>query len=93
MRVDPLDFEGTLEAHLALVHPEDREALRQEMEDSVDGRRPLNHEHRIVRPDGEERLVHVRAQPMFGSDGLVIGLRGIGQDVTDRTLAALLNGP
>ena len=65
-------------------------ALRQEMEDSVNGRRALNREHRIVRPDGEERRVHVRAQPMSGSDGLVVGLRGIGQDVTDKTLAALL---
>lgn len=82
--VDPLAFEGTLEAHLAVVHPEDREALRQEMEDSVGGRRAINREYRIVRPDAEERLVHVRAQPMSGSDGLVIGLRGIGQDVTER---------
>ena len=83
--VDPLDFEGTLEAHIALVHRGDREVLRQEMEDSVGARRALNREYRIVRPDGEERLVHVRAQPMSGSDGLVIGLRGIGQDVTDRS--------
>lgn len=80
--VDPLDFAGTLAAHLALVHPDDRETLRKEMEESVRAQRGLNLEHRIIRPAGDERVVHVRAQPMVGSDGLVVGLRGIGQDVT-----------
>ncbi len=82
--VDPLDFDGTLDAHLAMVHPDDRDAVRAGMEESVRSSRAFDHEHRIVRADGEERTLHVRAQPMAGSDGLVVGLRGIGQDITDR---------
>jgi PAS domain S-box-containing protein len=54
------------------------------MEESVRTGRPFDHEHRIVRSDGEVRTLHVRAQPMAGSDGLVVGLRGIGQDITSR---------
>jgi len=82
--VEPLDFDGTREGHLGTIHPEDRDAVRTGMEESVSSGRSFDHEYRIVRPDGDERLVHVRAQPMIGSDGAVVGLRGIGQDVTGR---------
>ena len=82
--VEPLDFDGTWEGHLGTIHPEDRDAVRTGMEESVSSGRSFDHEYRIVRPDGDERLVHVRAQPMIGSDGGVVGLRGIGQDVSGR---------
>ena len=82
--VDPLDFEGTLEAHLHSIHTDDREHVRTAMEDAVARDRPFEAEYRIVRPDQDERRVHARAQTAIGSAGTVVGLRGIGQDVTDR---------
>jgi PAS domain-containing protein len=54
------------------------------MASSVEAARAFEHEYRIVRPDGDVRVLHVRAQPVVGSDWAVVGLRGIGQDVTDR---------
>lgn len=82
--VAPLDFDGTLDAHLRPVHPDDRPAVRTGMDASVRSGRAFDHQYRIVRPDAEMRAIHVRAQPTVGSDGAVVGLRGIGQDVTDR---------
>jgi PAS domain S-box-containing protein len=82
--MDPLEFDGTLESHLAVVHPEDRDRVRTEMERSAESGRSLLQEYRIVRPDGERRLVRVRAQPALGSNGTTVGLRGSGQDVTGR---------
>jgi two-component system sensor histidine kinase/response regulator len=82
--LEPLDFDGTWDAHLGTIHAEDRDAVRKGMEESVGSGRSFDHEYRIIRPVGDERIVHVRAQPMIGSDGAVVGLRGIGQDVTDR---------
>jgi PAS domain S-box-containing protein len=83
--LDPLDFDGTLESHLERIHPLDRDAVRVAMEESVVSGRPFETEYRVVRPDDEIRIVHVRAQPTMGSAGTAVGLRGIGQDVTDRT--------
>jgi PAS domain S-box-containing protein len=80
--VDPLDFDGTFESHLARVHPADRDGLQAELEHSVATGRPFHHQYRIVRPDGAVRVVRVRAQPTLGSAGTAVGLRGIGQDVT-----------
>ena len=51
--VDPLDFDGTFESHLGLIHPEDRDAARAAMVASVDSGRQFNGEYRVVRPDGE----------------------------------------
>ena len=82
--VDPLEFEGTLEAHLRQVHPEDEKRVRTGMEEAVASGGPFEDEYRIVRPGGEVRWVFSRAEPSIGSAGAVVGLRGIGQDVTDR---------
>jgi PAS domain S-box-containing protein len=80
--VEPLDFDGTIDAHVHAIHPDDRERVRAAMEESVASGRPFESEYRIVRPNDEVRVVHARAQPMMGSNGAVVGLRGIGQDVT-----------
>jgi PAS domain S-box-containing protein len=83
--VDPLDFDGTFESHLDVIHPQDRDAIREQMEGSVESGRPFESEYRVVRPDHQVRVLHVRAQPILGSAGTAVGLRGIGQDVTDRS--------
>ncbi len=90
--LDPRDFDGTFESHLGRVHPEEREGLRAEMERSVASGRPFQREYRIVRPDGEVRVLRVRAQPTVGSAGTAVGLRGIGQDVTERSEVAARRG-
>jgi PAS domain S-box-containing protein len=82
--VDPLDFEGTFEAHLDCVHPDDRPRVRRALEESAASGRPFEDEYRIVRPDGEPRWLYARAEPTIGSTGMAVGLRGIGQDVTAR---------
>ena len=80
--VDPLDFGGTLEAHLAVVHPDDRAALRAAMDEAVASGRGCDTSYRIVRPDARVRTLHARAEVTTGSGGAVVGLRGIGRDVT-----------
>jgi len=82
--VDPLDFEGTLDAHVDRVHPEDQARVWRGLTEAVASGRPFEDEYRIIRPTGEHRWVYTRAEPTVGSAGDVVGLRGIGQDVTDR---------
>jgi PAS domain S-box-containing protein len=91
--IDPVDFDGTFESHVAMIHAEDRDRLRIAMQQSVASRRDLESEYRVVRPDGQVRVVQVRAQPSIGSAGAAVGLRGIGQDVTDRAAPAVTRAP
>jgi len=97
--IDPVDFQGSLEGHLALVHPDDRAGLESAIAMAVDGHGVVDAEYRVVRPDGKLRWLYTRAERAFAapsvapgvplpahSDGTraVIGLRGICQDVSER---------
>jgi PAS domain S-box-containing protein len=81
--IDPLEFDGTFESYLGLIHPEDREPVRAAMMHSVQTGMPFDYEYRVLRAHDQVHLVQVRAQPTLGSDGRAVGLRGIGQDVTE----------
>ena len=65
-----------------LLAEEDREeALRRFLR--VLGGEPDAHDYALTRKDGERRIVHVSALPMT-SEGRVVGLYGIAEDVTER---------
>lgn len=81
--VDPGEFEPTREAFLERVHPEDRSRLEAADEGTMEGGPPLDLEHRIVRPDGEVRFVHERAELV--EEGDARRLVGTVQDVTERS--------
>ncbi len=78
--VDPPDFEGTLEAHLAPVLAEDLPGVQAAIQGAVRTGRRWAGAYRIRRPDGDVRALRVRTEPTFGSAGTVVGLRGVAQD-------------
>src|SRR6478736_8100409 len=79
--VDPLAFEGTLAAHLGVVHPDDRERVRALMQAAVVTGQPFEDEYRVG-DDGSTRWFAMRAEPAVGTSGDVVGLRGVSQDIT-----------
>ncbi|MEA3183834.1 MAG: hypothetical protein QOJ74_311 [Ilumatobacteraceae bacterium] len=80
--VDPLEFEGTLAAHLRVVHANDRERVRSLMEGAVASSQPFEDEYRVVDGEGKVRWFAMRAEPAVGSSGHVVGLRGVSHDIT-----------
>jgi PAS domain S-box-containing protein len=82
--IDPLDFPGTFESYMGRISGTDRDRVREAMIESVDSSRPVDLEYRVMHPDRKTHVVWVHANPTLGSDGKAVGLRGIGQDVTDQ---------
>jgi PAS domain S-box-containing protein len=82
--VDPLEFAGTLEAHIDVMSADDRERVRQGMLGAVRSLRAFEDEYCVVTNDGAVRSIYARAEPMIDSAGSVVGLRGIARDVSDR---------
>ncbi len=74
-----------------LVHPEDREALREHLLNEVlTGREPYDREYRILRAsDGEERWLHTIGRTELDSAGQVVRLFATLQDITARKLSTL----
>jgi diguanylate cyclase (GGDEF)-like protein/PAS domain S-box-containing protein len=69
------------------VHPDDRAALEEAAVRCLREGTPLHVDHRVLLPDGTERIMHTQARLVFGEDGRVIGLDGTAQDVTERKRA------
>jgi diguanylate cyclase (GGDEF)-like protein/PAS domain S-box-containing protein len=80
---NPLDW-------LALVHPDDREAVEDAVRDHVEGRTEhYEAEYRMRCADGAYRWMLSRAQAVRGPDGRALRLAGSQTDVSDRKAAEL----
>lgn len=64
------------------VHPDDQDMLRARLTAVLEGAEPSDMNYRIVRPDGEVRVVHARAEWLDRTPGRRT-MRGIQQDVTE----------
>lgn len=81
-----LDAETTTtnyDRFLESVHPDDRNTILQEIEDSVQAQLPFSAEHRIIQSDGTERVVVETAKVWYRDDNAV-RIQGTVQDVTER---------
>ena len=81
--LNPREFGANYEAFLSLVHPDDREAVNLAVRDALNTRKAYEISHRIVRPDGAERIVHERAAVTCVADGRPVRMAGTVQDVTE----------
>ncbi|MGZ3439045.1 MAG: GAF domain-containing protein, partial [Polyangia bacterium] len=85
--LSPEQFAGTFDAFLALVHPDDLEATKSAIFDAYRSVRPFSFDHRIVRADGQTRVLHTRGDVVRGEDGKPVRMRGTCWDVTELTEA------
>ena len=81
---EPRKTQASADLLFNLVHPDDRDRIREAMQAAIRSREPYDVEHRIVRPDGEERVVRERAEFVSDEGGKSTRLRGIVMDLTDR---------
>jgi PAS domain S-box-containing protein len=85
--LQPREFEGTYDAFLRLVHPHDRDQVAADVERAVRERTSFEFDHRIIRPDGEERVLSARGEVIVDPSGTPVRLVGTGQDITERRRA------
>jgi PAS domain S-box-containing protein len=85
--VRPEDFEPSVEAHLALVHSDDRPAVDKVFQAALTGDVAGELDHRTVRPDGGTGWVFLAVEPIHEVGRGFVGARGVCQDVTQRKLA------
>ena len=83
-------FEIGFDSYLAIMHPDDRELLRREMETALRTTEPFRFEHRVIRPSGEVRTIDSRGRVEVDAEGRVVRMTGTGQDVTERRAAERL---
>jgi PAS domain S-box-containing protein len=69
---------------MQLVHPDDRARVAEATERLLASHEPLDHEFRIIRPDGVVRWIVSRGRGEFDAAGQPVRISGITFDATDR---------
>jgi PAS domain S-box-containing protein len=70
-----------------MIHPEDREYVFRTAEEAIRSGERAECEHRIVRPNGEIRIVHSLGDLKKDASGRPYQMFGVSQDITDRKRA------
>ncbi len=89
--LEPGEEQITFEKYQALLHPGDREASREVIVQALESGESFSFDHRVIRPDGVERIFHGRGKVIRNPAGHAVRMLGTGQDVTEsrRAEAAL----
>jgi len=80
----PGSIEASLENFIRAVHPDDRPRVLDAFAAAVRGESQYLLEHRIVRPDGRERLVRESAERLVDDAGNPVKMVGTILDITDQ---------
>jgi diguanylate cyclase (GGDEF)-like protein/PAS domain S-box-containing protein len=84
----PREIDVSNENFFKVVHPEDQARIREELAKAVDGGKSYGIEHRIVRPDGSERIVQELSDIVYDPlSGQPVKMVGTVQDITERKRA------
>ncbi len=81
---EPGEFVPSIDKLMEIVHPDDKGLVTRNIDAAFQEAAPYDFEHRIVRPDGEERVVHRQAKVYFDNEGEPQRTIGTVQDVTGR---------
>ncbi len=79
------EFPGTFEAYVALLHPEDRDAVLARIEATLSGKQAgYLVEHRVNFPDGTPHWIEGKGNVELGDDGKPLRMVGTVVDITAR---------
>lgn len=79
----PKELLPTFEKFINVVHPDDRKLVKKTVEDALYGYGPYEFEHRIVRPNGEVRVVYRQAEVVRGEKSEPLRMVGTVHDITE----------
>ncbi len=81
---EPGQIEASNENFFRAVHPDDRERMLEAVNQAVQHSQGFTLEHRIVLPDGEQRVVRERSAIVFDESGQALRMLGTVQDITEQ---------
>jgi PAS domain S-box-containing protein len=84
--LEPEEVLHNAETLFSLVHPDDLNLLKREIQTAAAGLETFRSEHRIIATDGRQKWIKVMASPELQADGSILW-RGIILEITDQKLA------
>ena len=84
---EPQSIDPTYERFISLIHPDDRDRIREIHQHAYATGEPYEMIERIVRPDGEVRYLSSNGQVVHDGSGQPVRMRGTCIDITERVRA------
>ena len=78
------DEELSLERFNEVIHPDDRERVRELVHQDMKTQAIFRAEYRIRKPDGSIRWIVARGRPYSSAQGYPLRLMGVSMDITER---------
>ncbi len=75
---------ATYDMFINSTHTEDRPKVKRAMNGALYDKKSFDIEHRVIRPDGTERIVQEQAKVTYDKSGKATGMSGVLQDITRR---------
>ena len=82
--LDPARFTGSEAEFFAVVHPDDRDKIKQMRNTSIAQGVPYDADYRVVRPDGSIRYIRARGNLVRDEEGKPLKINGVIWDTTER---------
>lgn len=82
--LEPQAFPPSLESFAERVPSEDNAVVTAAMNQARLDHQPFGFDHRVIRPDGTVRVVHVQGKVVVDASGSAVRMIGTAQDVTER---------
>lgn len=83
----PQEFGATYDAFLETIHPDDRDMVDKTYTNAIENKVPYECVHRIIRHNGEERIVLEKSEDIVDESGKTIHSFGFTQDITEQKIA------
>lgn len=87
--VDPGTMQNSQDGINRYIHPADLEYSLAKSRDAYEKGIPFDYFLRIIRPDGQTRVLHSRGRPVYDDGGNIVRLHGTAQDMTEQKEAEL----
>jgi PAS domain S-box-containing protein len=91
--ITPDQFDGSFDRYFEWVHPADRERVRATIKNAYAKHSSWDSVERIIRGDGEPRILRSIGRASPGRGGAAVRLRGVFIDVTERGAMAAIAPP
>ncbi len=83
----PNTFDGSYEAFLSCIHPDDRDRVQQSVQDNLTCGEDCQQEFRIILADGRVRWLEGKGRLYYNEAGVPVRMTGIDIDITERKQA------
>jgi PAS domain S-box-containing protein len=81
--LNPAEFEGTAEEFFRVVHPDDREILKEALDRTINDDLPYEPEYRVILPDGSIHYISAHGKLARDDSGRPVKIIGLVGDITE----------